>query len=320
MILGPTRGSLRIVVIGATGHIGTWLVPRLVGAGHDVIAMSRGSRKPYHDFPEWGSATQVTMDRDALERTGGFGTAIAALMPDVVVDLICFDSASAQHLVEALRGRVSHFLHCGTLWVHGVPKTRPYDETAPREPFGEYGIRKAEIERTLLAEASRGFPVSILHPGHITGPGWAPINPAGNLDPAVFENLAVGKGVVLPDDGSATLQHVHADDVAQAFELAIAQRESAVGQSFHVAAREPVAMLDFARAAASWFGREAVIDFVPLSEIDSEYGERDAALTRDHAIHSPFASIAKAESVLGFAPAWTAVEAARDAVLARRGS
>lgn len=307
---------MRVAVIGATGHIGSWLVPRLVAAGHDVVGVTRGWRLPYRDTSEWSSVRRVELDRTWAEADGSFGRSIAVLDADVVVDLICFDSASAQHLVEALRGRVSHFLHCGTLWVHGVPKTRPYDETAPREPFGEYGIRKAEIERTLLAEASRGFPVSILHPGHITGPGWAPINPAGNLDPAVFENLAAGKRVVLPDDGSATLQHVHADDVAQAFELAIAQRESAVGQSFHVAAREPVAMLDFARAAASWFGREAVIDFVPLSEIDGEYGERDAALTRDHAIHSPFASIAKAESVLGFAPAWTAVEAARDAVLA----
>jgi uncharacterized protein YbjT (DUF2867 family) len=34
----------RVVVIGATGHIGTYLVPRLVRAGHDVIALSRGTR------------------------------------------------------------------------------------------------------------------------------------------------------------------------------------------------------------------------------------------------------------------------------------
>ena len=32
----------RVVVIGATGHIGTYLVPRLVMAGHDVVAVSRG--------------------------------------------------------------------------------------------------------------------------------------------------------------------------------------------------------------------------------------------------------------------------------------
>ena len=43
----------RVVVIGATGHIGTYLVPRLVDGGHEVIAVSRGSRGPYRDGPQW---------------------------------------------------------------------------------------------------------------------------------------------------------------------------------------------------------------------------------------------------------------------------
>ncbi|MFD2357599.1 NAD-dependent epimerase/dehydratase family protein [Nonomuraea ferruginea] len=38
---------MRVVVIGASGHIGTYLVPRLVEAGHDVVAVSRGTRRPY---------------------------------------------------------------------------------------------------------------------------------------------------------------------------------------------------------------------------------------------------------------------------------
>jgi nucleoside-diphosphate-sugar epimerase len=36
----------RVVVIGATGHIGTYLVPRLVDAGHEVTVVSRGTRGP----------------------------------------------------------------------------------------------------------------------------------------------------------------------------------------------------------------------------------------------------------------------------------
>jgi uncharacterized protein YbjT (DUF2867 family) len=43
----------RIVVIGATGHVGTYLVPRLVRAGHDVVALSRGEREHYLPAPEW---------------------------------------------------------------------------------------------------------------------------------------------------------------------------------------------------------------------------------------------------------------------------
>lgn len=257
-------------------------------------------------------------DRSAEELAGTFGERIAKLNAHVVVDLVCFDIASALQIVSALRNTVQHFLHCGTLWVHGIPRTRPYDETAAREPFGDYGIRKAEIESFLLRTSREGFPATILHPGHITGPGWTPINPAGNLDVKVFERLAQGMAVALPDDATATFQHVHADDVAHAFELAIANRDSAVGEAFHIAAAEPVTMLDYAHAVARWSGREAMIDLMPWEEWSLTVSERDAELTRDHMLHSPCASIAKAEKLLGFRPGYMAIEAVRDAVGERR--
>lgn len=39
---------MRVVVIGATGHIGSYLIPRLVEAGHAVVGICRGQRNPYH--------------------------------------------------------------------------------------------------------------------------------------------------------------------------------------------------------------------------------------------------------------------------------
>lgn len=305
---------VRIVVIGATGHIGTWLVPRLVCAGHDVVAVSRGERLPYQPAGEWQAVAHCRLDRTVAEREGSFGTAIATLRGDVVVDLLCFTPSSATRLIDALRGRVGLFVHCGTLWVHGNPRTRPYDETALREPFGEYGIQKAAIERLLLEAAASGFPATILHPGHITGPGWWPINPAGHLDESVFAALAAGEMVTLPDDGLATLQHVHADDVAQAFACAVAQPDAAVGEAFHVAAAQPVTMRAYAEAAAGWFGQTARLDFLPWEAWQETVSARSAAITRDHILHAPHASIEKACRRLGFAPRYSALEAAREAV------
>ncbi len=305
---------MRVVVLGATGHIGSWLVPRLVRDGHSVAAVSRGVRRPYHDAGEWRVVEHVIFDRDQAERDGTYGGRVAALDPDIVIDLICFEPRTARQLVEALRGRVDLLLHCGTLWVHGVPRSCPYDEHAAREPFGDYGIRKAEIERYLLDEAQAGFPAAILHPGHISGPGWAPINPAGNLDIRVFETLARGEVLSLPNDGGARLQHVHADDVAQAFALAVANRDQVVGEAFHVAAREPVTMRDYAEGAARWFGKEARLEFVPFDEWAARVPPESAATTRDHVLHSPCASIEKLCARIGFAPRYTAVGAAEDAV------
>ena len=282
--------------------------------GHEVISVSRALREPYHHSAEWQSVREVVIDRAASDEDGSFGGKVRSLAPDAVIDLICFTIESAAHLVDALRDRVALLAHCGTLWVHGVPQSRPYDETAHRNPFGDYGIRKAGIERYLLGETARGFPATVLHPGHITGPGWMPINPAGNLDVAVFDRLASGKPVTLPDEGLATLQHVHADDVAQAFELVIERQEDAIGESFHVAAREPVTMRDYARAVASWHDRLANLEFLPWDEWKTTVNERDATITLDHVMHSPCASIQKAQRMLGFDPRFTAVEAARDAL------
>ena len=306
---------MRVVVIGATGHIGTYLVPRLVRAGHRVVAVSRGEREPYRADPAWAEVERFTVDRGAEEAAGAFGRRIAALRGEAVVDLICFEPGSCLQLVDALAGDVAHFLHCGTIWVHGPTEVVPTDETRPRRPFGAYGIAKAAIEALLLDRARlRGFPATILHPGHIVGEGWRPVNPQGNLNVRVFEALAAGEPVALPDRGLSLLHHVHADDVAQAFERAIAARDAAVGEAFHVVAPGAVTLYGFAREVAGWWGREPELRLLPWEEWRRAASEEDARLTLDHLAHSPCAAIDKARRHLGYEPGYTSFAAVREAV------
>ena len=173
---------MRVAVIGGTGHIGTFLTPRLVEAGHQVICVCRGQRRPYRPSDAWNSVETLAIDRAAAEADNTFGARVAALAADAVIDITCYRPESARHLVEALRGRVAHFLHCGTIWVHGHSVSVPTTEEQPRRPFGDYGVQKAAIEEYLLRETrDRAFPATVLHPGHLVGPGWNPINPCGNL-------------------------------------------------------------------------------------------------------------------------------------------
>ncbi|WP_086827916.1 NAD(P)-dependent oxidoreductase [Allokutzneria sp. NRRL B-24872] len=305
----------RVVVLGGTGHIGGYLVPHLVEAGHEVIVVSRGRSAPYRSHPAWSSVNTVVADRAAEERAGVFGDRVRDLDADVVVDLICFDVDSARQLVESLRGHIQHFLHCGTMWVHGHSAEVPVTEDAPRRPFGEYGVRKAEIERWLLDEHSRdGFPATVLHPGHITGPGWAPINPLGNLDLGVFHALAAGEEVTLPNFGMETVHHVHADDVAGAFVAAMAGRADAVGQSFHVVSPRAITLRGYAEAVAEWYGRPDELAFLGWEQWRSQVPEAEAALTNDHIAHSAHGSMAKALRLLGFRPKHTSLEAIREAL------
>ncbi|MEO5590457.1 MAG: NAD(P)-dependent oxidoreductase, partial [Gemmatimonadaceae bacterium] len=75
-----------------------------------------------------------------------------------------------------------------------------------------------------------------------------------------------------------------------------------------------VTLRAYAEAVASWAGEPAVLDFLPWDEWQSGQSEQSVMLTRDHMLHSPGASIAKAERVLGFRPRFDAVSAVRDAL------
>ena len=306
---------MRVVIIGGSGHIGTYLVPYLVTAGHEVINISRSQSQPYQAHAAWKAVQQVTADREAEDADGTFGQRVRQLEPDVVIDLICFTLESAQQLVVELHGRVQHLLHCGTIWVHGPSLEVPVTEEQPRRPFGEYGIQKAAIEAYLLGQARRnGFPATVLHPGHIVGPGWAPLNPAGHFTPQVFAQLGRGEELALPNLGMETVHHVHADDVAQIFMKAMSNRSASIGESFHVVSPAALSLRGYAEAVAARFGQPAKLRFLPWEEWRATVTPDEASATWDHIAHSPCCSIAKARRMLDYQPRYSSLQAVFESV------
>ena len=306
---------MRVAVIGATGHVGSYLVPRLVRAGHEVVAVTRGLSQPYHPDPAWEAVQRVQLDREAGDADGTFAPAIADLDVDAVIDMVCFTVDSAQKLVDGLRGRVSLLLSCGTIWIHGPGTAVPLAEEDAREPFGEYGVNKDAIEKLLLAESQTpgGVASVVLHPGHITGPGWNMINPAGNLDLDVWRRLAGGEEVVLPNFGLETVHHVHADDVAQGFELALTN-PGAVGHGFHLVSDRALTLRGFAAAVAGWFGEQPVLRFEPFDRFAESAGQDHAAATWEHISRSPSISIEKSRRILGYEPRYSSLRAVGEAL------
>jgi nucleoside-diphosphate-sugar epimerase len=306
---------MRVVIIGGTGHVGTYLVPRLFNAGHDVVCVSRGQRRAYQNHAAWASVQQVKIDRDEAEDKNQFGQQIHDLKPDVVIDMICFKPESARQLVEALRGQVQHFIHCGTVWVHGPSEQVPTTEDHPRKPLGDYGIKKAAIESYLLKEARETrFSATVLHPGHIVGPGWVPLNPAGNFNPQVFSTISKGKELTLPNLGLETLHHVHADDVAQTFMKAINNWRCAVGESFHVVAEKALTLRGYAQAMYAWFGKESNIRYLAWDQWKETVCQEDAEQTWEHIAHCPNFSTVKAQRLLDYEPRYTSLQAVQESV------
>lgn len=308
---------MRIIVIGGSGHIGTFLVPRLVRAGHEVINISRGTRKAYADAPEWRHVRQVVADRQQEDREDTFGDRVAGLRADVVVDLVCFTLESATSLVDRLRGEVGHLLHCGSVWRYGPSRKLPIAEHtgSGTAPVGDYGIQKDRIARMLKEEtAAGGLVTTSVHPGHIVGPGWHPIGPVGNNDPTVWYALSAGEPLRIPGIGAELMHHVHADDVAQAFEKAIEHRDAAAGEDFNVVAPTALNVRGYADIAAGWFGQTATLETVTWERFRQATTPEHAEASWDHLSRSHCLTIDKAVGLLGYAPRYEPEQAALESV------
>lgn len=165
----------RIVVIGGSGHVGSYLAPALVERGHEVVSVSRGASKPYRPHFAWDLIETVALDRAAEEKAGRFGAKIAGLRPDIVVDMLSFDLQSTRQLVEALHGKVEHYLFCSSIWVYGRLFAVPSTEADLPNPIDSYGRGKAESEAWLIRQARLGgFPATCFRPGHIVGEAGCP--------------------------------------------------------------------------------------------------------------------------------------------------
>ena len=307
---GGYVGVMRVVVIGGTGHIGTYLVPSLVKAGHETVVISRGSRRPYRDDPAWSEVETVTCDRDAAEQDGEFGATVAKLKPDAVVDLTCFTTAQAEQLVDALDGQ--HLVHTGSIWSYGPSTLVPTTEDAPKRPYGYYGVNKLAIERYLMSQDR--VRASVVHPGHISGPGWMPIGPAGNLDPAVIESLRRDGSCTLPDRGGETVHHVHAEDVAALHQACLEQPDAAAGQSFNSVCTQALTLRGYAELVAHHFGHEPKLEFVPWAEFQARTDPEQVEITLDHIGRAPMFSMEKARAVLGFEPRHSVTDTVLEAI------
>ncbi|MDU0348000.1 NAD-dependent epimerase/dehydratase family protein [Actinomyces sp. MRS3W] len=306
---------MKAVVIGATGHIGTYLVPMLVRAGYEVTAVSRGLADPYEPDPAWNRVQRLRLDRAADPE---FARTIAELDAEVVVDLIAFTPDQVAAMVTALAGtRLTHYLVASSIWAMGRSLISPVREDHPRDALDQYGRDKTAVEDLLTEQwLQHGFPATIVRPGQISGPGWLIISPTGNTGTEVFQRIADGEEIVLPNFGMEELHHVHGYDVAQVFACAIAHRNQALGEAFHAVADDALTTYGYAEAMYRFFGREPQITLLGWERWVEESGasEEEVQATYLHLARSGYFSNEKAKRLLGFQPRYTTLQTVEAAV------
>ena len=187
---------MKVIVIGGTGHIGTFLIPMLVNAGYETIYITRGKRQPYIDDPAWKKAQQVILDRKSED----FVQKVIEMNPDIIVDLINYNIDDTKKIVEAIQKTscCTHYLYCSSIWAHGRSEVLPVGrESLTKEPACNYGKDKYESEKYLIEKwRKEKFPMTIISPGQISGPGWDIINPWGGIEHRPFQLIADGETIL----------------------------------------------------------------------------------------------------------------------------
>ena len=296
---------MKVLVVGGTGHIGSYLTPRLIRNGFDVTVTARVD-SPKYVLPDmgWDKVNWLLCNKREEENSGAWAERLAGIDVDAVIDLISYTPEQNNIIVEAFKGRISHFINCGSIWAYGPSLRVPHLEHYPRQPLSEYGKNKTAIEKDLMAlHSSENFPATVIHPGHISGKRWLPIDPQGAIDGTeIYQKLATGEEVKLPERGSVPMHHVHGDDVAQVFQLALQRPADAIGQVFSAVSPYAMTMKGCCRAVAGIFGMEPNINYCSLEDLKNHPSYN---CIKGHIEESVVASCEKAERLLAYCPRYT---------------
>jgi dihydroflavonol-4-reductase len=212
---------VKLLVTGATGFLGSTLVPLLLEAGHEVRALLRkpfalpGCEVVRGDVLDRGSLTSALQGCEGLYHLAGLVSrdpADARKMYDLHV-------GGTRNLLElAEKAGVKRVVLASSSGTIGVSRTRRVateEDDYPIEAVGRwpYYLSKIYEEKIALLQARRGLAVIVLNPSLLLGPGDARMSSTQDI----FRFL-MGRIPVMPRGG---ISFVDVRDAAQAFVAAL---------------------------------------------------------------------------------------------------
>jgi nucleoside-diphosphate-sugar epimerase len=212
---------MRILVTGATGFVGRWLLPELEAHGHEAIAAPASETLDIRDQ----GAVQLLLDgvRPAavVHLAGMANPRAAAVSPEAARAI---NETGTRHVVDAAAGVEAVVLISGSSEVYGNPASgaAPFREDAPTNPTSAYGLSKLAQERVAIERgAAHKMPVCITRSFNHTGPGQPPDYVVPGFVHRVIE--AVSSGSALIRVGNLDVRRDIGDvrDVVRAYRLLV---------------------------------------------------------------------------------------------------
>ncbi|MBR1983764.1 MAG: NAD(P)-dependent oxidoreductase [Clostridia bacterium] len=295
---------MKILVIGGTGHVGSFLVPKLLKNGHDVYVGTRGGTK-LRDETTFNGAKFITVNSSEVESL----TVLRKERFDVVIEF----PGSAKLVWDVLADTVSHFIACGSLWMFGYPKIVPTPEISFEKCFVKSYERRFDEIQIMLLESGNGKAVfTAIMPPNICGPGKIPLDQYGGRDIAFHKQMALGETVYIPDGPECLIGPCDAEDIAELFFLAVENRVASAGQIFNVGSEYSLTTSEFIRAYARIYGVEIPIEKISWERYINEINTSKVAWWHLYAPMLP--DLGKAKKLLGYRPRYTPEETMKRAV------
>lgn len=232
---------MKILVTGGAGFIGSHIVEKLAGLGHQVIVLDNLSSGKIEnlvtnaEFIEGDICNHELVTN--LFRNHTFDAIfhlaaqidVRASVANPLLDAETNILASLHLIDTAVKNGVKTFIFSSTGGVmYGDTEVRPTPETHNEHPSSSYGIGKLAIDKylTFFGEHYPMRTVSLRY-GNVYGPRQNPHGEAGVV--AIFiDKMLAGINPVINGDGSQTRDYVYIEDVVNANILAL-ENASATG-------------------------------------------------------------------------------------------
>lgn len=299
---------MKLLVTGAMGYVGSWLIPFLLADGHEVVGYDIGwfgdGFLP-KDNPMYRPVVADIRDRWMMEG------ALAGC--EAVIHLACVSNDYSCQLDEALSTSINfdafeplvqmakasgvrRFIYCSSSSVYGVSHAPDVTEDHPLVPLTLYNKYKGLCEPQLLAHQSRDFEPVVIRPATVCG--YAP-RQRFDLTVNIMTNYAVRKGAITVFGGQQLRPNLHIQDMVDCYRLLLtAPAEKVAGETFNVG-RQNMKVADIAELVA----RVVTEEGFPRPSITTEESQD----TRSYHINSE-----KIARVLGFTPQRGVEDAVRD--------
>lgn len=289
---------MRILVMGGTGEVGHHVANGLAARGHAVTVLTRG--RDGRGFPVDPGIRRVQADKQDADALA----AAVPVAPEVIIDTV--PTETSVRVVHGLfAGKIDHYIHCSSTGVYAPLQYVPADEAhAWAAKSGDFFAACATRDALAMDLARRGFPVTVLRPTMIIGPGVLPVDNLGGRGAWFLPLVASRQPIELPEDGDALVQAGLNADLAQAFILAAEHRDRALGEIFNISCRRAVPLRRYLEFYKEALGSDSPLVPTPVEAILAHHGEdgrADEYWLRFLCLHMCY-DLTKARERLGYNP------------------